>query len=216
MAEISLATDEQVIAVLASRQGLQTLVGGMAVTKNKRGIRQGDPVAKQTTTNELQVAKISQVATEAAALQANVIVDDAHPFEVGDVVTMDEGNADDEDVTISSINYETNTLTMTGNLTNAHEVDVSVSVETTALDEVIGIALTAVLDKSAYASGLVVDVVTPKLRTVVLGEIAITGVFKTAALKNFLIGGFIDTKLGGLENPENGTYIVTTPPAYSI
>lgn len=60
------------------------------------------------------------VITEAAAGQAEVEVKNADPFKVGDVLTLADDTPQSESLTILSIDYATDILTMTGNLSNTY------------------------------------------------------------------------------------------------
>lgn len=62
------------------------------------------------------------LASNTAGNDALVVVKNAAPFKVGDLVTIgDSDGADGETAEIESINYGTNTLTMTANVTHVFE-----------------------------------------------------------------------------------------------
>lgn len=201
MAEIQIATDEQILSVLFDKQGLTLYPGGLPVAANQRAIRQGDPIAIDTSIDHAVVSKYSQIAATVATAATTATLDDAHPFEVGDVVVFDDAVALTETVTITAINYSTNVITFTPAIIDAggFAIDEHVSVITNNVDEPIGIALLPLRDKDAAVLGLLVNDVTPKERTTFYGSIALTGRFRNAVLKNVAgTGNRNEADLGGV------------------
>jgi hypothetical protein len=208
MSEITEWSDEQIRAILFDRQGLTKYPGGLPVAAGARAIRDGDILAKETTGNTVIVCKRTELAAAEPQTETLILVDDAHPFEVADVVQIgDEATT----LNVVSLNYDTNVITM-GALTHAtgQDVDAIFHVAALAQDDALGIALTGVYKRDAAASGLNVDLVTPA-STVFYGDIAITGRFRLDQLRNFRAGNVMDTSLGGLELADNNTYVISTP-----
>ncbi len=223
MAEIQIALDEQLLAVLFDKSGLQLYPGGLRIVQAGRAVREGDPIAIDSGLLQGNVAKYSQLAADADQAALVVTLDDAHPFEVGDVATFDDGAALQEIVTISAINYTTNVVTFTPAIIDVagFDIDDHFSVVTANRDEAVGIALTPLRDKRAAELGGLAEDVTPRERTTMYGDLAITGRFRLARLRNLVDGttpqNFIDADFAGLAIPDVGVtpglYVITVQSA---
>lgn len=209
MAELSILTDEQIIAVLKNTVGLIKYPGGLPTITGARAIRQGDMIAKRTSDDKCLVAKLTELSATEAIGQTVLSVKDAHPFEVGDLITVDAETTK----TITAIDYVLNTITVDDDMAAESVADDPVFGEAAGTDQAVGVALSAVRDSAAGRIAAKTDELTPP-HTVVFGDIAITGVFKLTALRNFRVGGLAELDLAGLENEENDTYIVSTPSAH--
>ena len=216
---VTVWNDEQLIAVLRNTAGLMKYPGGLPVAANVRAIRSGDVLAKNTNNDHVQVCKFTELSATSAQTDTTLDVDDAHPFEVGDVITLDDGT-NTETLTIASINYDTNVITTTAGVAQAagYAADTDVFVATNNQDNPIGIALVPHWDRDANRTGNNVDLVTPKMSPTQYGDIAIMGVFKLTAIKNFRVGTRMDTELGGADLADNDTYVISSIPAtnYSL
>lgn len=222
MAEIQIATDERLLAVLFDNSGLQLYPGGLRIPAASRAIREGDCVAINTATFTGAVAKTSQLSANSAQTDITIEVDDAHPFAVGDVCELDDGS-DQEDVTIIAIDYTTNIITMGSGVALAagYLIDDHLSVITNNQHLAVGIALTPLRDKRAAELGGLVEDVTPREGTRMKGDIAITGRFRLARIRNLVDGttpqNFNDVSFAGTAIPDVGVapglYVVNTPSA---
>ncbi len=222
MAELQIALDEQLIAVLFDRSGLQLYPGGIRIVQAGRAVREGDPIAIDSGSLQGLVAKYSQLSATSAMDDTTIVVDDAHPFEVGDSCTLDDG-ASQEVVVIASIDYATNIITMATGVVLAAGffADDHLSVITANRDEAVGIALTPLRDKRAAELGGLAEDVTPRERTTMYGDLAITGRFRLARLRNLVDGttpqNFIDADFAGLAIPDVGVtpglYVITVQSA---
>ena len=218
MAEFTVWQNSQLLAILRNTTGLMKYPGGLPVAANSRAIRDGDIIAKNTSTNQACVCKFSELSATAAQSHALLTVDDAHPFQAADVITRT--GAATEDLTIASINYDTNVITCTGNVavSGGFAVNDDIHVATNNQDNPIGIALTPLEDRNARRTGLNANLVTDLVQTRQYGDIAIQGVFKLSAIRNFVVGTRMDTELGGADLAANDTYIMSSIPAanYSL
>ncbi len=220
MAELQIALDEQLLAVLFDRSDLRLYPGGLRIPAAGRAVREGDPIAINTATFTGAVAKYSQLAAASLMDDTTIEVDDAHPFAVGDTCEIDDG-ASQEDLVIAAINYTTNIITMATGVVLAagFNIDDHLSVVANNQHLAVGIALTPLRDKRAAELGGLVEDVTPRERTTMKGDIAITGRFRLARLRNLVDGttpqNFNDVSFAGLAVPDVGVtpglYIVTTP-----
>lgn len=208
--------NENIDAVLYDRQGLTLLPGGATIAAGSRGFRVGDMVSRNTTTKRILVAKYSQVAAAAAVTTQAVQVDDAHAFEVGDVIhPRNHGTSTDQAArTITAINYSTNVITVSENWASALVVNDSIGNRSNQQHRPIGVALLPEMDKDAALLGFGAAAVAPKLGDVLYGTVAITGRFKYNKLRNFettndhtFHGDLAGTYVADL-NAENGLYIV--------
>lgn len=221
MAELLISTDEQLLAVLFDNQGLELYPGGLRIPGGGRAVREGDCIAINTSNDTGLVAKYSQLAADADQAAVVATLDDAHPFAVGDVGVFDDGAALQETVTISAINYTTNVITFTPAIIAAagFDIDDHFSVITNNVDEAIGVALTPLRDHRAAELGIPgADDLTPRGRTHMKGDIAITGRFRLARLRVLVDGttpqNALDVDLGGTAilavGVTPGLYIVRT------
>lgn len=175
------------ISVLYDRQDLQLLPGGVSIPGGVRSVRQGDFLARiATPTNnppanagKYIVAKYSEVSVDVA--NTNTFqVNDAHPFAVGDVV--DIGGVSNR--TITSINYATNMITVSGGAFSPSATD-DVLVSENEMSEAVGVALLPSRDKDAVILGGGAADITPREGDHLEGAVAITGRFYLDKLKNF-------------------------------
>ena len=207
--------DEKIKAVLAYAQGSVKFPGGGVVEAGKRGLRAGDCLAYgKATSNGIYfvVAKYTEVRT--AATNDDIAVDDAHPFELGDVVVV----GTDTGKTITAINYETNVITVSGG-NFAHVVDDHVFVASTGttrgrISLAVAVASMPMFDKysgrSGNKSGLVsnVEFDTP------YGDAYIMGTFHASVLHNGnFTGTDLHTDMGGEYQSGNNTYVVSKVPS---
>ena len=206
------ATPEQLDAVLYDTQGLTLWPAGGTVAKGSRSIRAGDILARDTSTKKFLVAKRSAVSA-AASSSVSISVDDAHPFESGDLLSIGT-----DSVTVASVNYDSNILTLTAGITAADNDLVTLRGTTNNREKAVGVALLPVRDKDAALLGGLDDV-TPKLGDEQYGAIAITGRFKYGKLRNFdtSIGSSFHAELAGRNQvdigSDGGVYIISTVPA---
>lgn len=175
------AKEEKLISVLYDSAALTVMPGGAMVLAGARSIRQGDLMTRVVSgvgASRFIVCKYTQVASASAGV--DVTVRDAHPFEVGDEITIGTDN-----VTITAINYETNILTISAATAVAANDNVSLRANiANGRNNVVGIALLPLRDEgAAYGDGA--DDVTPKLGDSMYGSIALTGRFKKDQVKNF-------------------------------
>ncbi len=221
MAELIIASDEQLLAVLFDNQGLQKYPGGLRIPGGGRAVRDGDCIAINTSNDTGLVAKYSQIAATVAQAAVVATLDDAHPFAVGDAVRFDDGAALQEDVTISAINYTTNVITFTPAIIDAagFAIDDHVSVIANNVDEAIGIALVPLRDRRAAQLGIPgADDLTPRGSTTMFGDIAITGRFRLNRLRVLVDGttpqNALDADLAGTAilavGVTPGLYVVST------
>ena len=227
MAELLIASDEQLLAVLFDRQGLTKYPGGLPIPGGGRAVREGDPIAIDTNDDTGLVSKYSQLAADADQAVTVVTLDDAHPFEIGDSCEFDDGAALQETVTITAINYETNVVTFTPAVIDAagFDIDDHFAVITNNVDNAIGIALVPVRDRRAAELGIPgADDLTPRGRTPMFGDIALTGRFRLARLRNLVDGttpqNRNDVAFAGAAilavGATPGLYIVSTPAATNL
>ena len=73
MAELIIANDEQILAVLKTTQGLTLYPGGVPVEKDRRAVRSGDPISINITSNLARVAMISELSATSAMGAASLI-----------------------------------------------------------------------------------------------------------------------------------------------
>ena len=206
------ANEEQLKAVLYDTQNLTLFPGGATVAKNSRSIRQGDILARNTSTKRILVAKKSHLQVASGTNATAIQVDDAHAFAVGDVITV--GTA--ANLTITAISYENNTITVT--VAGAQVINARVYVVANAQGAGIGVALLPLRDKGAIYEGV------PALSSVVgdelYGACALTGRFKLDKLLNFDTGiatNSLHADLGGNVNADlnkgDGLYIINNVPS---
>ena len=209
MTGVVFSRQERLISVLYDRQGLTKIPAGGTVAAGSRAIRQGDLIARNTGTKKFLVCKFTEVAV-ALGNDDDVTVDDAHPFEVGDTIHIDG----DSGGRIRAINYETNVITMTNNLTSS--VNDTVEARFNNQDDPIGVALLPMFDEQAHYGGGETDV-TPKMMDELYGDIALTGRFKWDQLRNMRDGNKADTALAGRYIDDfasgKGVYVITVPAA---
>jgi len=172
--------------ILASTSGLEKLPGGVIVAHSlEREIRVGEILARLSAA-VTGLGEIGQVvprkSTEAAAVAAIgtqfVIVDDAHPFVVGDTLKFG-GTAADE--VISAINYTTGRIDLATTLSAEVGLNERVYVDTAGMKDAVGIAaerFTPVSGAAGIAHGRV--------------SMYIGGLFKLAKLHGGGAGG-LDT-----------------------
>ncbi len=138
--------------ILASTSGSEKLPGGVIIGGGVRvrETRVGEILARLTA-DVVDVGDLGQFiprkSTENSATvatgQADVTVDDAHPFAVGDVILVDDGADAMDAATISAINYVTNVITVSANFangTNPQPVNSRVSVIASGQQNANGIA----------------------------------------------------------------------------
>ena len=203
-------SQQRIESALAFAQGSVKYPGGITIEGGKRAIRVGDFLAKVNRSGnnreEYVVGKNARLAVATVTTNAIVVVDDAHPFEVGDELQVDSATAH----TIIAINYETNTITLDSNNSAADAVGAQVICSDDDQDEVVCIANAPLVAREGYRgdkSGLV----TPEGLTF-YGDAYILGTFWIDKLRQGLFqnGHREDTDLGGRYNSNNGTYIVST------
>lgn len=214
MSFLNIASDEQLKAVLFDSQHLTLYPGGLVIPASTRAIRQGDPIAINTSTDKGLVAKYSQFAGNEAQGQTVLSLDDVHPFAVGDVVVLDDGAALQETVTITAVDYTNNTITVTPAVADAggFSTDEHASVVTNDVDEPIGVGLLPLRDKDAAKLGFGANDITPAEGDSLYGSVAITGRFKRAILKNFAgTGNRNAADLGGSVIGALDVLVITTP-----
>ncbi len=130
--------------VLQSTVGL--LRGDGIVPANARKVRKGDVLCKNAS-GKFEVTRYTQIAATAANGQPVVQVDDAHAFKAGDVVQIEDEAGTH---TIDSIDYDTNEITLTTNLTGERAVDKYVKSSTAALAKTVAIHIGEDLISRAY------------------------------------------------------------------
>jgi len=130
--------------VLQSTVGL--LRGDGIVPANARKVRKGDILSKNAS-NKFVVTRYTLLAETAATGQPVIVVDDAHAFEVGDTIQVeDEGGTH----VIGSIDYDTNEITLTTNLTGERVADKYVKSSTAALATAVAIHIGEDLISRSY------------------------------------------------------------------
>lgn len=180
--------EQGIESVLYDNQGLTLIPGGVSIPAGARAIRAGDFVARVSAgssspssyAKKYIVAKYTQAAATAGAAATSVVVNDAHAFEVGDLVDL----GSDLNNVISSINYSTNTITFAAAIGTAVSVNDEVFVSEDRKRNAIGIALLPSVDKDAVRLGYGSAYVTPREGDVLQGAIALTGRFYVSKLKN--------------------------------
>ncbi len=219
MAELIIATDEQLLAVLFDKQGLEMYPGGLRIGGDQRAVREGDPIAINTATFTGLVSKYSQVAATVAQAAVVATLDDVHPFEVGDSVVFDDAAALQETVTLTAINYVTNVITFTPAIIDAagFAIDDHVGVITNNVDNAVGIALVPVRDRRAAELGFPgPSDLTPRGSTTMFGDFAIRGRFRLNRLRNIVDGttpvNRNDAAFAGVAIPDVGV----TPGLYVV
>ena len=218
MAQMTVWSDSQLLAILRNMTGLMKYPGGLPVAASSRAIRDGDIIAKNTNNDNAVVCKFTELAAASAQTDTTIEVDDAHAFEVADIITLDDGS-NDENLTIGSINYDTNIITTTAGVALAagYSTDDDCYVATNNQDNPVGIALTPLEDRNAKRTGLNANLTTDLNKTSQYGDIAIMGVFKLTAIRNFRVGTRMDTELGGVDLADNDTYVISSLPTnYSL
>lgn len=205
--------DEQIKAVLQTTEGSMKLPGGAVVKGGSRGIRSGDLLAYTDITAgdgvHLQVCKYTLVTAASGASDISVL--DAHPFEVGDNISI---GSDDE--VIQSINYETNVITIVSTATVAADDVVVPSSTTTEEDHAVAIAGVPLVHREAYRAGKV-NLVTP-VDDALYGDAYLMGVFYLSVLQdgNFNANAAAASPkadLNGRINTESDTYIISVIPS---
>ncbi len=219
MAELIIASDEQLLAVLFDTQGLEKYPGGLRIGGGQRAVREGDPIAIQTATFTGLVSKYSQLAADSDQAATTATLDDAHPFEVGDVGVFDDGAALQETVTITAIDYATDIITFTPAIIDVagFDIDDHFGVITNNQDNAVGIALVPVRDRRAAELGFPgPDDLTPRGSTTMFGDLAIRGRFRLNRLRNIVDGttpvNRNDAAFAGVAIPDVGV----TPGLYVV
>ena len=192
---------EQIPAVLLDRAGLTLVPGGAPVEKGSRAIRAGDIVARNTATMKWLVVKYTRLTTALAATATQFVVDDAHPFTVGEVISINGTNK-----TIDSIDYSTNTIAVVGQLGAAKAINDKVEVTANNVNRGVGVALLPVRDGGGNPG--VAPIVGDSAAT-----IALTGRFRIESLLNFDLAGTLHTDLAGIHSDDYQVYIVNNVPA---
>jgi len=184
--------------ILAASPGTK-LPGGVVLANGARArsVRVGDILAKLSAdvtgvglAGQYIVSKCSELAVAAADAASSITVDDAHPFAIGDTITIDDGSNASTPAVITAINYTTNVITVavTGG-TDPLPINSKVSVTASEQDTAIGIAA-----NRWEATGL--EDVTGRTSMYIAGE------FKKANLYNLTTSA--NTELAGVTVSSNG------------
>jgi hypothetical protein len=188
-----IGTEEQLIQVLAAGEAVK-VPGGVMVKSGARPIRAGELIAVNSSTNLAAGRKSTQLDGVHETTVTDVTVDDAHNFEVGDTIAVGGQTGK----VITAINYETNVISIDAQLGAQVADNARVYVSANAQGTAVGVALTPVLDPydatKANRNG-----------AFVFGDLAIRGIFKSSALKDYNSEAVTDL---GSEAELNGTIAV--------
>lgn len=150
--------------ILASVSGAEKLPGGVivGVGARTREVRIGEILARLTAdvtdvgnSGHFIPRKSTEAAASVATGQADVTVDDAHMFVVGDTILVDDGVSAMTVEIISAINYVTNVITVSTNFdggTNPSPIGSRVSVTASGQNNSNGIAGERYTPNSALGS----------------------------------------------------------------
>lgn len=140
--------------ILASTSGLEKMPGGATVGAGVRSrlIRAGEIVARLGgdvdgvgVEGDFIARKSTELTATVATGQAVALVDDVSPFEVGDLVLLDDGSSPMDATVILSIDRVTNEITVAVDFTggtNPHPIDARLSVVANGQNDAHGIAAT--------------------------------------------------------------------------
>lgn len=184
---------EHLEEVLASNHGVVKVYGGAMIKGGTRAIRAGECMSQNSVSMAFLPTKSTYVASAAGAGVQVVTVDDAHPFTIGDVITI-AGVTGTR--TISAINYATNQITVTATFGVAVAVDARIHDANNDTGRALGIALTPMKDRDNPDTATKYDSM--------YGDIAIRGAFIQGKIKNFDAN---KDRLGG-EEEVNGVYAI--------
>lgn len=149
---------EETDEIRAEMNSMVKMPGGavIAVGERSRSIRPGEILARLSAdvagvglANQYIARKSTELAAQAEAGATSIIVDDAHPFAVGDTITI--GAAADE--VISSVDYDTNTIGLATTLSAQVLVNARVHVNASGQNAAVGIAATR-FTKRSYADNV--------------------------------------------------------------
>ena len=207
--------DERIPKVLQNMTGAMKLPGGGVVKAGSRAFRAGDLLAFKIDATGIELLVCKHTLVRAGRTNATIQVQDAHPFVVGDVISVGSDTAK----TITAIDYEANEITVSG-AAFAHAANENVVTSGTGnanRDKAVGIAGVPLMTRESRrpAAGNA-GLVTPPVDTV-YGDMYLTGIFYASVLQN---GHFLDhttssvqTDLGGRYQADNDSYIITQVPS---
>lgn len=193
-------SDEQnLVSVLYNFSFFEKAPAGFNVAGGSRAIRQGDILAfdAANAAKNLIVLKATRLTAAITNASTTITVRDAHPFAVGDTIDFETGAS----AVATAINYDTNVITVAVAGSNASG-DTILS-GTTVETQPIGVALLPLMAENEHYDRL--GLTPPNAQQ--YGDIALTGLFKMSALRNFQIhakdqayNGF--RRIGTSENSE--------------
>lgn len=168
--------------ILASTSGLEKMPGGVTIGAGVRSrlirageilARLGGDVADVGVEGDFIARKSTELTASCATGQAEAVVDDASPFEIGDTILVDDGASAMDPAVILAIDRDTNTITVAvdfANGTNPNPIDARVSVVANGQNDAHGIAATKYTPNAAIPD--------------ISGRVSVytAGLFKLAAL----------------------------------
>lgn len=225
--EITRSENERVETALAFKSGAMMFPGGVYIPAGSRAIRVGDVLTMDKSELDSTMMKPMKRAVLSSALadtDTSAVLDDAHPFEVGDEIKVGTANAQ----TCVAINYDTNTVTVDTTWGYLGSVGSEVFCDTDDQDVAVAIANLPVVDKNAYRANARANLITPMESGVFFADAYVTGTFYATKLNGGrmftvgsntgsvnLIAGYADVfGSGGLDGfyiRANGLVVVGSP-----
>ncbi len=191
---------ERHLEVLRSNAGLVKPVGGLLIKAGSVDIRAGEILATDSGTNLSFPVKSTQLQATQADAQVSLEVDDAHNFEIGDAVTVDDRTGVYV-VTATDRVAVPNVITIATGLTggtNPSPVDGRVSVIATAQEDAVAVALSAAKDRET-------PLFANRFGSFEFGDCAIAGAFRQSRIIG--LNSDMLTDLGGAVEIAD-TYII--------